>query len=157
MLQRFVVLFKKNETVRRPLESDHLQVLLPPFEMQTHIEKVGGVYCLLINISCPGHRVYPWERYLSSIFPPSARGVKQGCRLCTHAFKIMHGRKRTWMTKRKSRGPETDRSCRHAQTPRRRNVAAYGRANWKRSHTCFLLGTGRTLQASKNSPQAWCM
>ena len=39
-----------------------------------------------------GHRVYPWERYMSSISPPSARGVKQGCRLCTHAFKIMHGR-----------------------------------------------------------------
>ena len=30
---------------------------------------------------------------------------------------------------------------------RRRNVAAYGRENLKRSHTCFLLGTGRTLQA----------
>ena len=40
----------------------------------------------------------------------------------------MHGRKRTWMTKRKSRGPETDRWYRHAQTPRKRNVAAYGRA-----------------------------
>merc|ERR1712074_67449 len=63
--------------------------------------------------SCPGHRVYPWERYLSSISPPSARGVKQGCRLCTHAFKIMHGRKRTWMAKRKSRGPETYRYGRH--------------------------------------------
>ena len=58
--------------------------------------------------------MYPWERYLTSISPPSARGVKQGCRLCAHAFKIMHGRKRTWMTKRKSRGPETNRypACR---------------------------------------------
>ena len=25
----------------------------------------------------------------------SARNVKQGCRLCTHVFKIMHGRLRT--------------------------------------------------------------
>ena len=32
------------------------------------------------------------------------------------------------MTEQKSRGPETDRWCRHAQTPRKRNVAAYGRA-----------------------------
>ena len=31
-----------------------------------------------------------------------------------HAFKIMHGRKKTWMTKGKSRGPETNRypACR---------------------------------------------
>ena len=32
------------------------------------------------------------------------------------------------MTKQKSRGPETDRWCQHAQTPRKRNVAAYGQA-----------------------------
>ena len=62
------------------------------------------------------------------LLPSSARDVKQGCSLRTHAFKIMRRLKRTWMTKRKSRGPETNRSCRHAQTPRRRNVAAYGRA-----------------------------
>ena len=92
--------------------------------------------------SIPGqHSVHPLERYLASISPPSARGVKQGCRLCTHAFKIMHGRKRTWMTKRKSRDPETDRWCWHAQTPKRRNVAAYGRAIRKRSHSYFLLAT----------------
>ena len=30
------------------------------------------------------------------------------------------------MTKRKSRGPETDRWCRNAQTPQKRNAAAYG-------------------------------
>ena len=75
--------------------------------------------------------------------------IKPRSSLCTHAFKFMHGLKRTWMTKQKSRGPETDRLCRHAKTPHRRNVAAYRQANWKRSHTCFLLGTGRTLQASK--------
>ena len=57
------------------------------------------------------------------------------------------------MTKQKSSGSETDRSCQHAQTPRRRNVTAYGRANLKRSYTCFLLGTGRKLQASKQDPR----
>jgi len=34
----------------------------------------------------------------------SAMDIKQGCRLCTHAFKFMHRRKRTLITKRKSRG-----------------------------------------------------
>ena len=48
---------------------------------------------------------------------PAAREVKQGCSLRTYAFKIMRGLKRTWMTKQKSRGPETVRSRRHAQTP----------------------------------------
>jgi len=32
------------------------------------------------------------------------------------------------MTMRNSRGPETDRCSQHAQTPPKRNVAAYGRA-----------------------------
>ena len=40
----------------------------------------------------------------------------------------MHGRKRTWMTKRKYGGPETGRWCQHAQMPRKRNVATYSRA-----------------------------
>ena len=31
------------------------------------------------------------------------------------------------MTKRKSRGQETDRWCRHVQTPPKRNAAAFGR------------------------------
>ena len=39
--------------------------------------------------------------------PSSARDVKQGCSLRTHAFKTMRGLKRTWMTKQKFRGPET--------------------------------------------------
>ena len=95
--------------------------------------------------------VWIWVYYSCGSATSSARDVKQGCRLCTHAFKIMHGRKRTWMTKRKSRGPETDRWCRHAQTPRKRNVAAYGRANWKRSHTYILLGTGRSLKKRKRN------
>merc|ERR1711954_361554 len=50
-----------------------------------------------------------WVYYAYGSATSSARDAKQGCRLCTHAFKFMHGRKRTWMTKRKSRGPETDR------------------------------------------------
>ena len=33
--------------------------------------------------------------------------------------------------------------------PRKRNVAAYGRANWKRSHTYILLGTRRTKKKRK--------
>ena len=41
---------------------------------------------------------------------PSPRGTLiQGCSLRTHAFKNMRELKRTWMTKRKSRGPETYR------------------------------------------------
>ena len=48
------------------------------------------------------------QRYWTSIPPPSARFVKQGCRLCTYALENMYGRKRIWMTKQKSRGLETD-------------------------------------------------
>ena len=58
----------------------------------------------------------------------SARDLKQGCSLRTHVFKIMRGLKRTCMSKQKSWGLETDRLCWHAQTPRRRNVAAYRQA-----------------------------
>ena len=43
----------------------------------------------------------------------SARDIKQGRSLRTHAFKNMRRLKRTWMTKRKSRGPETYRYGRH--------------------------------------------
>ena len=50
-----------------------------------------------------------WLYHPCSSAMSSARDVKQGCRLCTHAFKIMHGCLRTWMTKRKSRGRETYR------------------------------------------------
>ena len=42
---------------------------------------------------------------------PSQGTLNSGCSLCMHAFKIMHGRERTWMTQRKYRGRETDRSC----------------------------------------------
>ena len=38
--------------------------------------------------------------------PPSARVIKQGCNLRTHAFKIMRRLKRTWIIKQKSRGPK---------------------------------------------------
>ena len=37
--------------------------------------------------------------------------------------------------------------------PQRQNVAAYGRANWKHSHTYFLLGTGKTQQVITVSKQ----
>ena len=50
----------------------------------------------------PEAQVAKWIRLL-------AHNVKQGCSLRTHAFKNMRGLKRTWMTKRKSRGPETGR------------------------------------------------
>merc|ERR1712105_144280 len=79
-------------------------------------------------------------KYLASISPPSA---VYAC------IKIMHRGKRTWMTKQKSKGPETDRLCWHAQTPRRPIAAAYGLVNWKGLHICFLLGTGRILHASE--------
>ena len=40
---------------------------------------------------------------------PFGWDVKPRSGLRAHAFMIMRGPKRTWMTKRKSRGPETDR------------------------------------------------
>ena len=46
--------------------------------------------------------------YSYSSATSSLRDAKQKCRLCTHASKFMHRRKRTWMTKLKSWGPETD-------------------------------------------------
>ena len=66
------------------------------------------------SIPGPGGAAWIWVYYPCGSATSSARDVKQGCRLCAHAFKIMHGRKRTWMTKRKSRGPETNRypACR---------------------------------------------
>ena len=66
----------------------------------------------------------------------SARDVKQGCRLCTHAFQIMHRRKRSWMTKGKSRGPEIDR-----QQPTNRQI--------KNGRIRILLGTRRSLKKRK--------
>ena len=50
--------------------------------------------CILVYYSCGGA-------------PSSARDVKQGCSLRTHAFKNMRGLKRTWMTKL-SLGVQTD-------------------------------------------------
>ena len=46
--------------------------------------------------------------------------VKPRSGLRAHAFKIMRGPKRTWMTKRKSRGPETDRYRIHVPPANRR-------------------------------------
>ena len=47
---------------------------------------------------------------LAKVAPrPFDRDIKLRSSLCMHAFKFMHGLKRTWMTKRKSRGPETGR------------------------------------------------
>ena len=43
--------------------------------------------------------------------------VKPRSSLCAHAIKIMRGPKRTWMTKRKSRGPETYIYGRHTKNP----------------------------------------
>ena len=64
--------------------------------------------------SIPGPGMFRRDRvYYSCSATSSARDVKQGCSLRTHAFKIMRGLKRTWMTKRKSRGPETYRYGRH--------------------------------------------
>ena len=44
---------------------------------------------------------------MTSISLSSARDFKQGCSLWSHALNIMHRRKRTWMTKQKSRGAKT--------------------------------------------------
>ena len=44
------------------------------------------------SIPGSGGAVGIWVYYLSGSATSSARDVKQGCRLCTHAFKIMHGR-----------------------------------------------------------------
>ena len=70
------------------------------------MQKVPG-----LNPSCAA---WIWVYYSCGSAKSSARDVEQGCRLCMHACKSMHGRKRTWMTKRKSRGPETGRY--HAPT-----------------------------------------
>ena len=55
-------------------------------------------------------RPWIWVNYPCGSATSFARVVKQGCRLCTHAFKIMHGCWTwtwTWITKRKSKGLET--------------------------------------------------
>ena len=44
------------------------------------------------SIPGSGGAVGIWVYYPCGSATSSARDVKQGCRLCTHAFKIMHGR-----------------------------------------------------------------
>ena len=44
------------------------------------------------SIPGPGGAAWIWVYYPCGSATSSARDVKQGCRLCTHAFKIMHGR-----------------------------------------------------------------
>ena len=107
-----------------------------PYNDPGSIPGSGGAVGIWVCYPCGSATSFGWD-------------VKPRSGLRAHAFKIMRGPKRTWMTKRKSRGPETYRWCRHAQTPWKRNVAAYGRANWKLPCTYSLLGTRRMLQASK--------
>ena len=107
-----------------------------PYNDPGSIPGSGGAVGIWVCYPCGSATSFGWD-------------VKPRSGLRAHAFKNMRGPKRTWMTKRKSRGPETYRWCRHAQTPWKRNVAAYGRANWKLPCTYSLLGTRRTLQASK--------
>ena len=44
------------------------------------------------SIPGPGGAAWIWVYYPCGSATSSAWDVKQGCRLCTHAFKIMHGR-----------------------------------------------------------------
>ena len=109
-----------------------------PYNDPGSIPGSGGAVGIWVCYPCGSAASFGWD-------------VKPRSGLRAHAFKFMRGPKRTWMTKRKSRGPETYRWCRHAQTPWKRNMAAYGRANWKLPCTYSLLGTRRTLQASKQA------
>ena len=60
----------------------------------------GGVMVSTLDSPCndpgsipgPGGAAWIWVYYPCGSATSSARDVKQGCRLCTHAFKIMHGR-----------------------------------------------------------------
>ena len=60
----------------------------------------GGAVGIWMYYSCGSAASFRWD-------------VKPRSGLRAHAFKIMRGPKRTWMTKRKSRGPETYRYGRH--------------------------------------------
>ena len=94
-----------------------------PKSLHTLKRKTWGVRSVVVSTrrshatgsgSIPGPGMFRRDRvYYSCSATSSARDVKQGCSLRTHAFKIMRGLKRTWMTKRKSRGPETYRHGRH--------------------------------------------
>ena len=60
----------------------------------------GGAVGIWVYYPCGSAASFGWD-------------VKPRSGLRAHAFKIMRGPKRTWMTKRKSRGPETYRYGRH--------------------------------------------
>ena len=60
--------------------------------------------------SRPGHCAgWIWVYYSCGSAASFGWDVKPRSGLRAHAFKNMRGPKRTWMTKRKSRGPETGR------------------------------------------------
>ena len=60
----------------------------------------GGAMGIWVYYPCGSAASFGWD-------------VKPRSGLRAHAFKNMRGPKRTWMTKRKSRGPETYRYGRH--------------------------------------------
>ena len=60
----------------------------------------GGAVGIWVYYPCGSATSFGWD-------------VKPRSGLRAHAFKNMRGPKRTWMTKRKSRGPETYRYGRH--------------------------------------------
>ena len=63
--------------------------------------------------SNPGRSAWIWVYYSSGSAASFGWDVKPRSGLRAHAFKNMRGPKRTWMTKRKSRGPETYKYGRH--------------------------------------------
>jgi len=88
---------KKNRSLRNPFQIFSVCSVgtpTPPARVRSPALACSGVVWLY----------YSWDNTALSV-----RDVKQGCSVRTYAFKIMHRPKRTWMTQRKSKGPETDR------------------------------------------------
>ena len=65
------------------------------------------------SIPGSGGAAWIWACYPCGSAATARWDVKPRSGICMHAFKIMRGPKRTWMTKRKSKGPETYRYGRH--------------------------------------------
>ena len=84
-------------------------------------------------------------------FNSTSRDVRQGCNLCTHAFKIMRILKRTWTAKQKCLTKEKESLCRHAQTDPLTECSHLRVGKLKRSHSYFqVLDAGRRQNNKKS-------
>ena len=75
------------------------------FEQFKFAKQAGSSFCVFLHKTNRAALAWIYDMYVKSF----GWDIKPRCSLHTHAFKFKHRLKRTWMTKRKSRGPGTHR------------------------------------------------